>query len=234
VSARPATPLAGAAPGLDVLVTGGTGYLGTALVPALLARGHRVRVLARPASVRRVPPGAQAVAGDALRAESVAAALREGDTLVHLVGTPSPGPLKAREFKRVDLASIHASVEAAVRARAAHVVYVSVAAPAPVMRAYGAVRAEGERLLRASGLPATILRPWYVLGPGHRWPLALKPFYFVAELLPATRAGALRLGLLTLEEMVAALVCAVEAGGEPGLVRTWPVPELRQLAALRP
>jgi len=233
VSAQPAVR-AEAAPAREVLVTGGTGYLGTALAPALLARGHRVRVLARPASVRRVPAGALAVAGDALSAESVASALREGDTLVHLVGTPHPGPLKAREFQRVDLVSIQASVEAAVRARVEHVVYVSVAAPAPVMHAYLAVRAEGERLIRASGLPATLLRPFYVIGPGHRWPLALKPFYFAAERLPATRASALRLGLLTLAQMVAALVCAVEAGGEPGLVRTWPVPELRQLAALRP
>jgi hypothetical protein len=73
---------------------------------------------------------------------------------------------------------------------------------------------------------ATILRPWYVLGPGHRWPYLLLPGYWVAELLPWTRDGARRLGLVTLKQMVAALVRVVEdpcAG-----VRVWEVPAIRQ------
>ena len=76
-----------------------------------------------------------------------------------------------------------------LRAGDAHVVYVSVAQPAPMMHAYIAVRAEGEAALAASGLTATVLRPWYVLGPGHWWPLTLVPLYAIARLLPSTRAG---------------------------------------------
>jgi hypothetical protein len=37
---------------------------------------------------------------------------------------------------------------------------------------------------------ATILRPWYVLGPGHQWPYLLLPMYKLMELLPSTREGA--------------------------------------------
>ncbi len=55
-----------------------------------------------------------------------------------------------------------------------------------VMKAYQAARAEGERMIRESGLAATILRPWYVLGPGHRWPYALVPMYWLFERIPAT------------------------------------------------
>ena len=51
---------------LNILVTGGTGYIGRNLIPSLIARGHRVRVLARQDSVARVSPGAAAVIGDAL------------------------------------------------------------------------------------------------------------------------------------------------------------------------
>jgi len=148
--------------------------------------------------------------GDALVAESIARALKAGDTLVHLVGTPHPSPRKAAQFESVDLASIRASVEAAREARASHIVYVSVAQPAPVMQAYVAARAAGEALVRSSGIPATILRPWYVIGPGHRWAQALAPLYAIARLLPPTRNGANRLGLVTLKQMVAALVNAVE------------------------
>jgi uncharacterized protein YbjT (DUF2867 family) len=78
------------------------------------------------------------------------------------------------------------------------------------MKAYTQVRAECEAMIRQSGMNATILRPWYVLGPGHRWPYLLLPMYKIMEWLPATRPGAIRLGLVTLEQMCQALVRAVE------------------------
>ena len=132
-----------------IFVTGGTGYVGRRLVRALLELGHEVCVLTRQESVSRVPAGAGAVVGDALDAASFQHALRAGDTLVHLVGTPHPSPAKAAEFRRVDLPSILASVAAARHAGAAHVVYVSVAQPAPVMQPYIAVRVQGEAALAA-------------------------------------------------------------------------------------
>ena len=77
--------------------------------------------------------------------------------------------------------------------------------------------------------PATILRPWYVLGPGHRWPYLLVPFYAIFTLLPTTREGARRLGLVTLEQMVRALVAGIERGPEG--VRMIDVPGIRAAIA---
>ena len=213
--------------GKDVLVTGGTGYVGRPLIAALLARGHRVRALCRGSSASRVPAGATAVIGDALDAASIATALRPGDTVVQLVGTPHPAPSKAAEFVRVDLASVKASVAAAGRTGVAHFVYISVAHPAPVMHAYIAVRAEGELAITDAGLTATILRPWYVVGPGHRWPIALVPIYAIASLVPAWRSGANRLGLVTLKQMVTTLTRAVENPPEEGFRRILEVPAIR-------
>jgi uncharacterized protein YbjT (DUF2867 family) len=102
-----------------------------------------------------------------------------------------------------------------------------VAQPAPVMRAYLAVRAEGEQAIRLTGLTATILRPWYVLGPGHRWPIALIPLYALASLVPAWREGARRLGLVSLDQMITALVRAVEEPPPTGTVRIVDVPGIR-------
>lgn len=84
---------------------------------------------------------------------------------------------------------------------------------------------ECEALLRQTGMNATILRPWYVLGPGHVWPYALIPMYKLAEILPVTREGARRLGLVKLAQMVQALTDAVErpAAGQ----RIVEVPEIR-------
>jgi uncharacterized protein YbjT (DUF2867 family) len=210
----------------NVFVTGATGYLGRPLVARLLARGHVVRALVRPGSDHRLPDGALRVVGDALRAETFAGAVGPSDTLVHLVGTPRPSPAKAAEFLAVDLPSVRASVEAARAAGVRHLVYVSVAHPAPVMRAYVAVRQEGERLIRASGLAATILRPWYVLGPGHRWPYLLLPIYAVLARLPGIREGARRLGLVTHEQMLRALVRTTEE--PPAGVREIDVPQIRE------
>jgi len=205
--------------GRDVFVTGGTGYIGTRLIPALLARGHRVRALARSRSVDRVPAGAVTHVGDSLDDRSFVAALGPVDTLVHLVGTPHPGPAKAAEFLRVDLASVQASVRAAREAAVAHFIYLSVARPAPAMAEYIAARAAGEQAIADARLTATVLRPWYVIGPGHRWPLLLKPFYAIAELVPAWRGGARRLGLVTLDQMVRAIVRAVEQPPPSGTIR---------------
>jgi uncharacterized protein YbjT (DUF2867 family) len=206
-----------------VFVTGGTGYLGRPLIRELLAREHSVRALVRPGSAPKLPAGTESVVGDALTAFE--ALIPPADTLVHLIGTPHPNPAKAREFREVDLVSIQASVTAAKRAAVRHLVYVSVAHPAPAMKAFIAVRKEGEALIAASGLSATILRPWYVLGPGHRWPYALLPIYKLMEILPWTRESALRLGLVSLHQMVAALVAAVEDPVDG--VRFAGVPEIR-------
>jgi uncharacterized protein YbjT (DUF2867 family) len=216
--------------GEPVFVTGGTGYLGSALIEALLARSYTVHALARRGSETRLPPGARVAVGDALDAATFAAAIPARASIVHLVGTPHPNPSKAAEFVRVDMGSIRATVSAATSAQASHIVYVSVAHPAPVMRAYIAARVEGEALVAATGIAATILRPWYVLGPGHRWPIVLAPLYALLRMIPATRASAQRLGLLTREQVIASLVHAV-ANPPPSGLRIVEVPEMRRAGA---
>lgn len=125
----------------------------------------------------------------------------------------------------IDLASAREAISVAVAGGLRHLVYVSVAHPAPIMRDYIAARTEAEAAIGQSGLNATILRPWYVLGPGRRWPLALVPVYWLLGAMPATRDSARRLGLVTVEQMVGSLRRAVEA--PPRGVRVWEVPEIR-------
>lgn len=208
-----------------VFVTGGTGYIGRRLIPALQGRGHVLTALVRRGREAALPSDCKAICGDALEAATYQDEVSGADTLVHLVGVAHPSPAKAQQFLSVDLASTRAALAAALHAGVRHFVYLSVAQPAPVMRAYLAARAQGECLIRASGLAATLLRPWYVIGPGHRWPLLVLPLYWALERIPQTRESALRLGLVRLEQMVAALVSAVE--NPPAGVRVVDVPAIR-------
>ena len=197
-----------------IFLTGGTGYVGSRLIPILAARGHEVLALVRPRSESRLPAGCTAVVGDALDGPSYQQYVRGCDTFIQLVGVAHPSPAKAKEFVAIDQRSGMEAIRAAQGSGVAHFIYVSVAHPAPAMHAYIAARSACEAELTASGLNATILRPWYVLGPGHRWPYALLPFYWLAERIPATREGTRRLGLVTVKQMLNALAAAVDRPAE--------------------
>jgi len=214
----------------NVFVTGGTGYMGRRLISALVTRRHDVVAFVRAGSESRVPSDARAVVGDVLSASSLGKAIPPDSVVVHLVGTPRPSPKKAAQFEALDFASARECIAAAKSAGARHFVYVSVAHPAPVMHAYVDVRVRVEALLRDSGIPHTILRPWYVLGPGHQWPYLLLPMYWILGVLPTTRESARRLGLVTIDQMLSALLAAVEsavasAGTESSVID---VPGIRQ------
>jgi uncharacterized protein YbjT (DUF2867 family) len=117
-----------------VFVTGGTGYIGSRLIPILAQRGHEVIALVRPGSERRLSGAVcRPVLGDALDGASYLHHLRVDDTFIQLVGVPHPSPANA-----------------------------------------------------------------------------LIPFYWLAELIPRTREGARRLGLVTVEQMLKALARAVD------------------------
>lgn len=209
----------------EVFVTGGTGYIGSKLLRLLVGRGHSVRALVRSQSAAKLPSGAKPEIGDALT-DSYLDAVRGCETFVHLVGVSHPSPAKAAQFRSVDLTALRAAVKVAGAVGVLHFVFISVAHPAPVMKAYVEVRQQCEQFIRQSGLNATILRPWYVLGPGHRWPYALQPVYRLLELIPETRESALRLGLVTVEQIVAALVNAVE--NPSAGISIMGVPEIRR------
>jgi nucleoside-diphosphate-sugar epimerase len=212
---------------MRVFITGGTGYIGSRLIPALLSRGHEVKALVRKGSGKKLPVGVQCVMGHPLKADSYTDKIENADVFIHLIGVPHPSPAKAKQFQEVDLVSIEVAVKAARDAGVRHFIYLSVAQPAPVMKAFLEVRAQGEGMIRASGIPATFVRPWYVLGPGHRWPYFILPVYWVLERLPATKESAQRLGFVTLTQIVDAIVWAAE--NPPDGIQILDVPKIRSL-----
>ena len=130
---------------------------------------------------------------------------------VQLLGVPHPGPKKKDLFKSIDLESAKASAIAAKHAKTRHFVYVSVAqTPTKIMQDYQECRAAGESAIADEGLSTTFIRPWYVVGPGHYWPLFLLPLFKILEILPSTSQKATALRLVYLQQMLKALLFAIE------------------------
>ncbi len=217
---------------MKVFITGGTGYMGSRLIPLLSQRRHEVKALVRKGSETKLPAGALGAIGDPLRMDSYTNEIAPADTFVHLIGTPHPSPAKAKQFHDVDLVSIQVAIKAARDAGVQHFIYLSVAQPASMMKAFIEVRSAGEAMIRESGINATFVRPWYVLGPGHWWPYAILPVYWILERLPNTKESATRLGLVTIAEMLNTLVWAIE--NPPTEIRIIDVPRIRKVSRLLP
>jgi uncharacterized protein YbjT (DUF2867 family) len=216
----------------SVFITGGTGYIGSRLIPLLRKRRFEIKALVRSGSEKKLPAGVTGLVGDPLRIDSYTEHVRGSDTFIHLIGVSHPSPAKGKQFRKIDLVSIEVAIEAAREAGIRHFIYLSVAHPAPVMKEFIEVRSAGEQMIRESGIPATFIRPWYVLGPGHLWPYAILPVYWILEKLPKTRESAERLGLVTIDQMLSAIVWSVE--NPPNEVRIVDVPKIRELSWILP
>jgi uncharacterized protein YbjT (DUF2867 family) len=161
---------------LKVLVTGGTGFVGTHLVNALARRGHDVAVLVRhPERARnRYNRPVERVPGNVLDGASLASALQGRDAVVHLVGIiHEQGAQTFDRMHREAVGNLVTAMQPTDVRRLLHVSAVGAAEDSP--SEYGRTKAAGERAVRASGLDWTIFRPSIVFGPGDGFVSLLAP-----------------------------------------------------------
>jgi NADH dehydrogenase len=152
---------------LKLLVTGGTGFVGTHLVNALLRRGHEVAVLERsPGSVRnRYNRPVEAVTGNVLDRFSLESAFRGRDAVVHLVGILfEEGGQTFDRMHREAAENVIAAMGAAGVRRLLHMSAMGSFEDGP--SEYSKTKAAGERAVRASDLDWTVFRPSIIFGPG--------------------------------------------------------------------
>lgn len=152
---------------LKILVTGGTGFVGTHLVNALLRRGHDVAVLARRpgASRNRYNRPVEGVPGDVREPASIERAARGRDAVVHLVGIiAEKGDQTFDRMHREAAGNVVEAMRAAGVRRLLHMSAMGSFEDSP--SEYGRTKAAGEKLVRASGLDWTVFRPSIVFGPG--------------------------------------------------------------------
>ncbi|MEP6994120.1 MAG: complex I NDUFA9 subunit family protein [Acidobacteriota bacterium] len=161
---------------MRVLVTGGTGFVGTHVVNGLLHRGHAVAVLARQIvkTRNRYSRPVETVSGDVLDAPSLARAAAGRDAVVHLVGIiHETGAQTFDRMHREATENVVAAAEAAGARRYLHMSAMGSSEDAP--SAYGRTKAAGEKAVRASRLDWTIFRPSIIFGPGDGFVSLLAP-----------------------------------------------------------
>lgn len=170
-----------------ILVAGGTGFLGRAIVAALRREGHVVRVLSRgeKANPWVGDRGVSVVTGDVREAASLGDAFEGVDTLVVAVqfpGHPVEVPKKGLTYDEYDRKGTENLVTAAKKAGVKRVVYLSGAGVGEGRKEEWFVAKDAaEAAVKNSGITYTILRPSWVYGPRDR---SLNKFAFLARTMP--------------------------------------------------
>jgi uncharacterized protein YbjT (DUF2867 family) len=148
-----------------VFVTGGSGFVGSAVIAELLARGHDVTALVnrRPLQASdRITP----VRGELSDPASLDRATANADAVIHLVGIIMERPRQGVTFERVHVQGTRAVVDAAKRAGIKRYVHMSALGSRPnAVSQYHRTKHQAEEYVRASGLDYTILRPSMIHGP---------------------------------------------------------------------
>ncbi|MGQ9367795.1 NAD-dependent epimerase/dehydratase family protein [Azospirillum sp. ST 5-10] len=201
-------------------VTGGTGFLGRAVVAALVRRGWRVRLLARrdPAHPQLPAQGVEVVRGDLDDPESLRVLVRGAAAVVHGAGLIK-APSRSRFFAvNGDGAGRLAAAVAAAAPAARLVAVSSLAAREPQLSDYAASKRAGEEALRAAAAAVawTIVRPPAIYGPWDRETLAV---FRAARgpLLPLFHGPESRVCLIHVDDATAA-VAALCDGGPTGRI----------------
>ena len=147
---------------MTLAITGGTGFVGQALIDLAERKAVRIRSLAR-----RVPEdrrGVEWIHGDLADTAALARLVDGADAVIHIAGQVRAND--PQEFEGANVTGTLNVIEAALEARVPRFVFVSsLAAREPALSRYGASKLRAEKLVAASGLDWTIVRPPGVYGP---------------------------------------------------------------------
>ncbi|MGE3693061.1 MAG: NAD-dependent epimerase/dehydratase family protein [Novosphingobium sp.] len=147
---------------MTVALTGGTGFVGQTLLDSAAEAGVDVRALARKPQAART--GVEWVAGDLADHAALDRLVAETEAVLHVAGVTSAPD--AAGFEAGNVTGTLAVIEAARRAGVPRLIFVSsLSAREPGLSLYGASKARAEKLVRASGLDWTMVRPPAIYGP---------------------------------------------------------------------
>lgn len=151
---------------MRVALIGGTGFVGSYLVDALLAAGHEPVLLVRRGSEHRVsqPGRCLLVAGDVGDAAAMSALLKGCDAAIYLVGILREAPAQGITFDALQFEGARQAIDLAAEHRVQRFLLMSANGIADSDTKYARTKLAAERYLQASGLDATVFRPSVIFG----------------------------------------------------------------------
>lgn len=195
---------------MKVFLTGGTGFVGGAIVEELRRRGHTVRALVRDRSLagHLAAKGAELIEGDIIRPATLARAADGCDAAIHLVGI-----IREKGPYTFEAAHVRGTANVATATRTAGVrrfVHMSALGAKPEGTTYHRTKFAAEAEVRRSGLPYVIFRPSIVFGEGS--PVVRIWFRLVraSPIVPVFGDGQYRLQPVFVRDVAAAFVQAAE------------------------
>lgn len=195
-----------------ILVIGGTGFVGSHLVRRMRREGLPLRALVRnPDKAQALADlGVEAVPGDLSDKASLEKAVAGAERVIHLVGIIQEA--HGVTFKGVHVEGTRTIVEAARKAGVRHFFYQSALGARPGAKSeYHKTKWHAEELVRASGIPYTILRPSLIYGPGDQFTLRLAEIIRQAPVLPIIGSGKSRIQPIAIDDVVSCIVKAVSS-----------------------
>ena len=193
-----------------ILVTGGTGFIGTHLIRRMRQEGLSVRAVVRsPGKAQALKDiGVDVVPGDISDKASLENAAVGVERVVHLVGIIQEAP--GVTFKGVHVEGTANLVDAAKKAGVRHFCYQSaLGTRAGAASAYHRTKWEAEELVRKSGIPYTILRPSLIYGQGDKFTIRLSEIIKQSPVLPIIGSGKSKVQPLYIDDAVSCIVKAV-------------------------
>jgi NADH dehydrogenase len=188
-----------------ILVTGGTGFVGSHLVARLVQAGEQVRALAR---TRVEISGVEVVVGDVRDLSAVTAAVRDCQAVIHLVGIVRE--IGEATFQRVHVDGTRTVVQACVEAGVGRLLHMSALGARPGARStYHRTKWEAEELVRRSGLQATIFRPSVIFGAGSGFLAELRRLVHRGPVIPIAGNGMALLQPIWVEDVISCFVGAL-------------------------
>jgi NADH dehydrogenase len=195
---------------MKMLVTGGTGFIGRAVLRQLAGAEHTVRFLARQPAAARVrelaaSTGTEVVAGDVLEPDTLKAAIQGMDAVIHLVGIISE--TRDVTFERLHIEATRNVVGACQRTGVSRYVHMSALGTRPhATSRYHQTKWTAEELVRQSGLNFTIFRPSLIYGPEDHFVNLFARLMRFSPVVPVMGAGTTRLAPIAVEAVAQAFV----------------------------
>jgi uncharacterized protein YbjT (DUF2867 family) len=200
-----------------ILVTGGTGFIGSRLVARLALEGKPVRVAARGVRSSALPDGVETVTADVVTGDGLEHALQGVERVAHLVAIiVERGPLT---FDAVIRGGTERLVEAARAGGVRKIVYVSAIGADPDPRfPYWVAKWGAEQAVIGSGLTYTILRPSIVFGPEDDFFNRLAGLVRWNPVVPIAGDGRARFQPIWVEDLVTCVITCLDEGAHDGQI----------------